>query len=210
MRSVVPRPTRARGRRRDGGDGRRGAWVVLAGLVVGVLGSGGLVWQGTNAAFTASTSNGANAWSSGTVALSDDDTSTALFSAGPVVPGDTGTRCIAVTYDGDIAASVRFYASSVSGSLGTYLGRVVEQGSGAGNVGGAGSCAGFSGTTIWNGTLDALATSASGFATGLGTCAPTGAGQTTVYRITWTVDPGAGDALQGTAASASFVWEAQS
>ena len=207
MGTVVPRLGKARNR---GGDTRRGAWVVLAGLVVGVLGSGTLVWQGTNAAFTASTSNGANAWSSGTVALSDDDTSAALFSAGPVVPGDTGTRCIAVTYGGDIAATVRFYATSAAGSLGQYLDLVVEQGAGAGNVGGAGSCAGFSGTSIWSGTLDALASTATDFATGLGTWAPTGAGQTTVYRITWTVAPSAGDALQGTAATASFVWEAQS
>ena len=204
---VVPRPWRARS---HGEDARRGAWVVLAGLVVGVLGSGTLVWQGTNAAFTASTGNGASSWSSGTVALSDDDSAAALFSAGPVVPGDTQTRCIAVTYGGDIAATVRLYATSVSGALGPYLGLVVEQGAGAGNVGGAGTCAGFSGTTIWSGTLSALAGTATDFSTGLGTWAPTGPGQTTVYRITWTVDLGAGDALQGTAATASFVWEAQS
>jgi hypothetical protein len=177
---------------------------------VGVLGSGTLVWQGTNAAFTASTGNGANAWSSGTVALSDDDSAAALFSAEPVVPGDQGTRCIAVTYGGDLAATVRFYATSVSGSLGQYLTLDVEQGQGAGNVGGAGTCAGFSGTSIWSGTLDVLASTASDFGTGLGSWTPSGAGQTTVYRITWTVDPAAGDALQGTAAAASFVWEAQS
>lgn len=186
------------------------ARIVLAGLVVGVLGSGTFVWQGTNAAFTASTSNGASSWSSGTVALSDDDASTALFTAGPVVPGETASRCIAVTYGGSVAAAVRFYATSVSGALGQYLDVVVEQGVGAGNVGSAADCTGFAGTTIWSGSLTTLGTTVHDFATGVGSFAPTGPAQVQVYRITWTVDPASGDALQGTAATATFVWEAQS
>lgn len=198
--------------RRDDRDRPRGgsARVILAGVVVGIIGSAGFIWQGTNAAFTASTQNGVNSWTSGTVVVADDDSGSALFSAGPVVPGDTGSRCIAVTYSGSVAATVHFYTSAVSGGLTPYLDVRVEEGAGAGNVGSAASCAGFSGTTVWSGRLDALGSTVTDFASGVGTFAPTGSGQTQVYRITWTVDPAAGDALQGTAATASFVWEAQS
>ena len=109
-----------------------------------------------------------------------------------------------------MAAAVRFYATSVSGTLGQYLDVLVEQGAGAGNAGSAADCTGFAGTTIWSGSLTALGTAAHDFASGVGSFAPTGPAQVQVYRITWTVDPGSGDALQGTAATATFVWEAQS
>ncbi|MFN0284045.1 MAG: hypothetical protein ACKVZ6_19025 [Kineosporiaceae bacterium] len=201
--------SRLAGSRLAGSRPRAGA-VVLAGLVVGILGSGAFVWQGTNSAFTASTGNGANSWSSGTVVVSDDDAGSALFSAGPVVPGDTGTRCIAVTYDGSVTATVRLFATSASGGLGPYLDLLVEQGSGAGNAGSASDCTGFSGTTIWSGTLASFGTTTTAFESGVGTFAPTGPGQVQVYRITWTLDPAAGDAIQGTAATVSFVWEARS
>jgi hypothetical protein len=199
------RSMREAGRRRA-----RSAGVVLAGLVVGVLGSAAFVWQGTNAAFTASTTNGADQWSSGTVVVSDDDSGTALFSTGPLVPGDNGTRCLAVTYSGSVAATVRLYPASASGGLAPYLALVVEEGAGAGNVGSAASCTGFSGTTVWSGTLAALASSATSFGSGVGAFAPSGSGQVQVYRISWTLDAATPDAAQGTSATASLVWEARS
>ena len=197
----------------DAGSGAPRARLVhpvVAGVVVGVLGSAVFVYQGTNAAFTDSTSNGANTWSSGSVVLSDDDSGTALFSTGPVVPGDTGSRCIAVTYTGTVAAGVRLYATSVSGGLAPYLDLDVEEGVGAGNVGSAADCTGFSGTSVWSGTLAAFGSSATSWATGVGAFAPTGAGQVQVYRLTWTFDATASDAVQGQSATGTFVWEAQS
>jgi hypothetical protein len=188
---------------------RRGG-LLLAGVLAGLLGSATLVWQGTNAAFTATTGNGANSWSSGTVVVSDDDSGSALFTTGPLVPGDTGARCIAVTYSGSIAANVRLYPSSASGALAPYLTLVVEQGSGAGNVGSASTCTGFAGTTVWSGTLAAFASSATSFGTGIGTFAPTGSGQVQVYRLTWTLDAATPDAAQGATATTSLVWQAQS
>ena len=183
---------------------------VVAGLAVGVLGSAVFVYQGTNAAFTDSTSNGANSWSSGSVVLSDDDSGAALFSTGPLVPGDTGSRCLAVTYSGTVAASVRLYATSVSGGLAPYLELDVEEGAGAGNVGSAADRTGFSGTSVWSGTLAAFGAAATSWATGVGSFAPTGAGQVQVYRLTWTLDATTPDAVQGQSATGTFVWEAQS
>jgi hypothetical protein len=197
----------------DAGPGvRRPRFVhpVVAGVVVGVLGSAVFVYQGTSAAFTDSTSNGANTWSSGSVALSDDDSGAALFSTGPLVPGDSGSRCIAVTYSGTVTAGVRLYATAVSGGLAPYLDLDVEEGAGVGNVGSAADCTGFSGTSVWSGTLASFGTAATSWASGVGSFAPTGAGQVQVYRLTWTLDATAPDAVQGQSAAGTFVWEAQS
>ena len=72
-----------------------------------VLASGGLVWQSSYSAFSATTSNPTNNWSAGTVALSDDDSNTAMFTASNLKPGATGTKCIAVTSTGSRASGPR-------------------------------------------------------------------------------------------------------
>jgi len=52
--------------------------------------------------------------------------------------------------------------------------------------------------------------SATSFATGLGTWAPTGtASETRVFQITYTLDPAAPNTVQGGTASIGFTWEAQ-
>jgi hypothetical protein len=50
----------------------RSAKMIAAAVVVGLMGSGALVWQASSAAFTASTENDSNTWSSGKVVLTDN------------------------------------------------------------------------------------------------------------------------------------------
>ena len=81
--------------------------TVPAALLVSAL----LVWQASNAAFSATTSNPGNSWTAGSVTLTDDDggtsptTGTAMFSAAGLVPGSTGSHCIAVTSTGTVPAT---------------------------------------------------------------------------------------------------------
>jgi hypothetical protein len=178
---------------------------VAAALVVGLLGSGGLVWQGTNAVFSATTTNAADTWDAGSVTLADDDSSGAMFTAAGLVPGATGSRCLTVTYSGTLAATVKLYAAAPTGTLAPYLDLVVREGSG----GGFGSCAGFSGTPIFSGPLAALAATSDSYASGLGTFAPSGAGSARVYEFTWTLDPATPDGRQGASTAATFTWESQ-
>ncbi len=147
---VVPRAEdeamrrpRTRGRTRKGG---RRATVALVPLAI--LASGAMVYQASNAAFTASTATPSNNWTAGTVALTDNDGNAALFSVSNVKPGvaNGGTRCINVSYTGSLAATVKLYASGYTsaagpagGVLGNFLRASVEEGSGATDA----ACTGF-------------------------------------------------------------------
>ncbi|WP_080127907.1 MULTISPECIES: hypothetical protein [unclassified Actinoplanes] len=150
---------------------------------------------------TSTTSSGGNSLSAGTVALSDDDSAGAMFSATGIKPGDNGQRCITVTYNGTVASLVKVYAATSISTLHPYLDMVIEQGNG----GSFANCGGFTGSAIYTGTLSALGTS---FAGGAGTWAPALSGSTQVYRISWTLLDNY--AAQSKAAILAFTWEAQS
>ncbi len=178
-------------------------WLRWAAVPTALVASSALVWQGSQAAFSGSTDNGANSFASGTVSLSDDDAAVAMFNVSNLKPLDTGTKCITVTYNGSLAAAVKLYAAN-TGGLGTYLDLTVEQGTG----GSSGSCAGFvAGSTLYNGTLAGLASSATNYGNGIAAFSPTGSGQNRTYRFTYTVQDN--NAAQGLSSSATFTWEAQ-
>ncbi len=202
MDGTPPRPRRPRGRSR----GRLRLVLAPVAALLGVVMSGTMVVQGTEAAFTGRTGNPGSGWTAGAVTISDDDNGTALFTATGLLPGATGSTCIRVTYSGGVAASVRLHAS-VTGSLAPHVDLVVEQGDGVGNTGGFGSCTGFSGLQVYSGTLSAFPTT---FAGGSGTFAPTASGQFAVYRFTYTLNAATPSAQQGTTASATFQWESRS
>ncbi len=170
-----------------------------------LIGSSLLVWDASNAAFSAQTSNGVNNWAAASVAIGDDDADVAMFNATGLKPNNTGTHCIKVTYNGDTSASVKLHGTT-AGTLGTYLSVTVEEGTGA-TFGAA--CTGFTpSATIYTGTLANFGTNHSSFATGVGSFAPTTAGETKSYRFTYVVQDNA--AAQGTTASATFTWESRS
>jgi len=188
---------------------RTGAVAVAAAVVAGLIGSGAFVWQGTNAAFTSTTSNGANNWTAGAVTIGDDDSNTALFNASGLVPGSNGSKCIKVTYTGNVTAAVKLYVASSAGTLAPYVDLVVEEGSGGGNTGDFTSCGSFSGTTIYTGTLANMASTRTNFGNGVGSFAPTAANQFKVYKFSYTLNASTPDAMQNATCSATFQWESQ-
>jgi len=190
--------------------GRLSTIGIVAAALAGVVLCSVMVLRTSAAMFSGSTGNPSDSWATGTVALSDDDAGTALFSSaadGLLTGGQVLTRCIVVRYDGSLTSgtSVKLYGTA-TGTLAPYLDLTVDQGSGGG---GAGSCSGFGLTSagIFTGTLADFGTNASSFGTGVGTWTPASAAATMTYRFTITVQTVTG--AQGKSAAGTFTWEAQ-
>jgi hypothetical protein len=187
---------------------RRARRMGLAVSGIGALAvTAGLVWQSAYAAFTETTPSFPLTWSTGTVAIADDDTGAVLFSATGLRPGATQTRCITVTSTGSAPSVVRLYGTgrTSSKSLSSYLTLVVSAGTG----GSSASCVGFVPTaTVYRGTLAGFPTS---YAAGLGSWTTAGntAGETTTYQITYGLAASAPVSAQGGTAAVAFTWEAQ-
>lgn len=172
--------------------------VVLAALMTSVQ----LATTASTALLLDTETLASNAFVSGTVTLSDDDIGAALFAVTDLKRGDSGSGCVEVSYDGNLAADVRLYHQAGSGALATYLELQIEQGSGA-------SCAAFTGSAIYDGTLAGFASSHADFANGLGSFAPTGSGQTALYRFSYEVPLDAPAGAANATADATFQWEAR-
>jgi len=189
------------------GVNRRTAFVATA-VVVGLIGSGALVWRSTSAAFTSQTSSGNNSWTSGSVGLSNDGSAGAVFNVAGLLPGDTGSRCIEVTYSGAVTTPVEFYVPTLTDAddLGASLDLVITPGTGAGA-----DCSSFvsGGAALYTGTLKALAAANHDYASGLTSWSPTGAGQKKVYEIAYTLSTGTPNNKQGKTATVTFQWETQ-
>lgn len=193
---------------------RRAAWIAaIAAVPVALLVSGLAVAGGSYSAFSATTSNPTNNWTTGSVILSDDDGSNsgpgvAMFTASNLKPGSTGTKCIAVTSTGTLASAVKLYATAAAtGTLGSYVQLSVEQGTG----GGYSSCTGFtSASTLYTGTVSGFASAYTGYSNGIATWSPTGSGsESRVFRFTYTIDSATPNTLQSATAGLGFTWEAQ-
>lgn len=135
-----------------------------------------------------------------TVALSDDDGGAALFEAARLAPGRTVSNCLSVAYHGaGEAGSVRVLARDVAGPLAAALTLRIDVGLG----GRFGDCAGFSGTTVYDGALSGLdnpTAAQPGAATGWSPRP----GERRTYRMTATVHDV--DTLQGTSVAATLTW----
>lgn len=204
-RTESPRHRRTRGRRR----GRGTAVGVGVAVVGGLVGSGVLVWNASYAAFSASTDNTGNKWTAGSVALTDNDAAAAMFNATGLKPGSTDSKCITVTYNGDLASGVKLYASNLvdADSLGENINLTIDEGTGSS---GFGDCTGFSSSSqIYSGDLAAFAAASTDYATGVGTWTPNTAAQTKVYKFTYTMDANTPNTVQGKSATCTFTWEAQ-
>src|SRR6478752_4420963 len=90
--------------------------VALAAAPVAILAAGALVWQSSSAAFTSSTRNAGNEWSTGQVSLTDDDLGMAGFNATNLIPGQTGERCLVVKSGANVAGEVRAYTQNLTSS----------------------------------------------------------------------------------------------
>ena len=193
--------------------GPRGTRLRAAGVMVGLLVSAALVWQSSQAAFTATTRNDANSWTAGTVVLTDNDSDNEMFNVTGLTPGTSTPVCVQVSYEGDLAARVKLYGDGMtqvagpdsSADLDTLLTMDIE----IGNVGS--TCAAFvldeliaDDATL--ATLDGL-----DWSTGLEPTPnwlPDGSGvEMRPYRFTYTLP--SNNAAQGDSAEINFVWEAQ-
>ncbi len=184
--------------------------AAAASIPIAMVASGAMVWHASYSAFSATTTNPTSNWAAGTVALSDDDSNTALFNASNLKPGSTGSKCIAVTSTGSLPSAVKLYGTSyaTTNALSTYLTVTVDEGTGGSFAGG---CTGFSSSAqIYNGTLAGFGTGKTNYATGVGNWAPTGtASETKVYKVTYTLSSSTPDTAQGGTAALGFTWEAQ-
>ena len=197
---------------------RRRRFVRAFAPAVGLLAAGLLVWQGSYAAFTATTSNNADPWSTGNLALTNNggngatysDPTTATFGGTALTPGSTKTQCLTVKSAGSLAGSLKMYMSSLTDStssptLGSQINLVVTAAPTTNDI--STGCTNFptTGTTpVYTGSLtDFPATySAAG-----GAVAVASGTQKIAYQVSWTVNSNATNALQGQTATAAFTWE---
>lgn len=194
---------------------RMSRWLKWATIPLALGVSAIVVSQSSYAAFSATTTNPTSNWTSGSVVLTDDDANTALFTATNLKPGSTGTKCIAVTSTGSLPSVVKLYGTTpaTTNAFSAQINLAVVQGTGGTST----DCTGFTalatGSSVFSGTLAAFGTASTNYATGApatGAWAPTGtASETRVYQFTYTVNPGATNAVQSSTASIGFTWEAQ-
>lgn len=191
--------------------------------VAGLLAAGLLVWQGSYAAFSATTTSPSNNWAAGTVSLLNSSNNyaqasgTATWSSATgLKPGSTDTKCITVKSGGSLAGVVKLYVQNVSqtNALGDNLLFTIKAattGITATNVSAA--CSGFPGasTTLTGAGGTALsALPAGGYSNGYSSWTTTGvAPEYAAYQISWTVNSAAPSTVQGGTAAADFAWEVQ-
>jgi hypothetical protein len=193
---------------------RRSVLILAVIALVGVL-AGAQTW----AAYDATTTNSANSFVSGTVALTDNDSGTALLSLTGATPGLSDTGCIKVSYAGSLAAGVRIYRATTAGTgLGTYLDLKVTRGSFPGTpafddcatfVADAPNYIGQGAGVIFNGTVATFPTSGAPLVD-LGAVATpeswTGS-ESHVYKLQVTLQNNA--LAEGKSDTETFTWQAQ-
>ncbi|MDR7083147.1 hypothetical protein J2X01_002440 [Arthrobacter ginsengisoli] len=190
--------------------------ATFAAAPLAVLIAGGMVWQGSQAAFTASTRNAGSSWSTGNVVLTDDDLGAAAFTVENIVPGQTSEKCIVVTSGSNVPGEVRAYTQNLISAKGLEN-RIyfdLEQGTG----GSFNNCDGFEPTanTVPEMTIAALSAANRDFATGGASWHTAGTpGETQSYRGIWRFDTTGlsqdeVNALQGARVGIDLVWELQS
>jgi hypothetical protein len=189
------------------------AATPLAALLVAAL----LIWQGSNAAFSAVTDNTGDAWATGNLALTNNGggttysgTTAALFNEGNLKPGDTGAKCITVQSSGTLDGILKLYRGTIGGTNGAALAAALDLTVDAAGVGAStnvpANCTGYPGGTsgaVFNGTLDTMPDT---YAAAAGT-AVVGGTQRVVYRIGWTVNAGADNSVQSSSTVADLTWE---
>ncbi len=189
----------------------------LAAAPVAILAAGALVWNASSAAFTASTRNAGNSWSTGQVTLTDDDKGAAGFTVTGLVPGQTGSKCLVVKSSSTVPGEVRSYVQNLSASaqgLQDHIMFKVEKGTG----GSFNDCTGFQADpgALPAASLTTLSQVNKDYATGGGSWTTSGTpGETKTYKGTWSFDTTGMtqqqiDALQGATVSMDMVWELQS
>ncbi len=221
---VVAPPTPREQARRSRGAHRRPvaappASVIVRRLLATIL-VVGLFGTGTYGSFRATSPNTGNRIESGTVAITANDSGSALFNLTGMRPGDSTSRCLIVTYTGTLQSEVRLYGTTSGTGLDPYLDLKVTRGTYSPSTPAYGSCTNFvadaadylaqGAGVIYNGTLEGYADNYSS-----GTVDPlSGAkeswytNESHVFRFEITVQD-APPAAQGLNATQTFTWEAR-
>jgi hypothetical protein len=173
----------------------------------------------TRAAFSATTVSAGDSFASGTVALADNDSGTAMLSLSAAVPGNSDSGCITVSYTGNLASAVRLYGTTTGTGLDAYLDLKVTRGGFSGAPPAFDSCATFTADAtdyigsgsgvIYDGTLQGFPDDYAA-----GRVDPLAAGPETwttseahVYKLQITLQ--ANPSAQGKDATQTFTWEAR-
>jgi len=200
---------------------RRRSWVRVIAPAVGLLAAGLLVWQGSYAAFSATTQDNSNVWSSATLSLVNNGgtaayaaTTTATFGGANLKPGATGTTCLTVKSIGTSAGTLAMYESSLvdsAPSVGAQIKLTVTQGVAGADV--LANCAGFPAVFTTVVANQPLSTFPATFATAVGTTAIASGTVLEAYKVVWTfVSTGSNvtdNTLQNKTVTAGFTWEVQ-
>lgn len=190
--------------------------VLASVLVVGSLGT--VTSLGVFGAFSATTQNAGNEISTGTVAFSDNDAGSALYTVTNAKPGTTVVKCIKTTYTGTLPAAVRLHTTTTAGALAQYVDLKITQGTQS--TSSFPDCAGFSPSSgasagvLFDGTLAAFEARpkgyTNGFATAPGVQTVWNPGDSVVYKVEATLQTTTPESGQGsTTGSHDFVWEAR-
>jgi hypothetical protein len=202
---------------------RRRRVVRATAPAAGLLAAGLLVWQGSYAAFSATTTDNNNAWSTGNLVLTNNGgtgtyagATTATFGGTNLKPGSSNTTCLTVKSTGNSAGSLAMYANSVvdsTPSLGAQIQLTVTAATVTSDV--LANCTGFptTGTTAvaTNVPLTTFPTTFAGATTQVAVAATNPI--LVAYKVVWTfastgTTPG-DSALMGKTVTAGFTWELQ-
>jgi hypothetical protein len=188
------------------------ARLALSVVLLTVLWS--VAGPGTWAALSGTTDNTGNTFSAGTVTMTDNDSSAAMFTFTNQKPGVTDNACIKVNYTGSVSASqVKLYGA-VTGTMAPYLQLTVTRGTDAtpafDNCGAftpdATNYNGLGAGVLFSGTLSSFpAAYAAGLSDPLTPWTNTSSAS---YRFT--VEVIDTNAVQGLTSGATFTWEARS
>jgi hypothetical protein len=200
---------------------RRRRVVRATAPAAGLLAAGLLVWQGSYAAFSATTVDTNNAWTSGSLVLQNNGgtatyaaATSATFGGTNLKPGSTGTTCLTVKSTGNSAGNLAMYESAIadsSPSLGAQIQLTITAGVPATDV--QANCTGFPTTGLTTvATNQPLSTFAGTYATGVPIAVAAG-NVLEAYKVVWTfatTGTNAGDSLlMGKTVTAGFTWELQ-
>ena len=205
---------------------RRRRFVRAFAPAVGLLAAGLLVWQGSYAAFNATTNNTGNTWGTATLKLQNNGgsagtygaTTTAAFGGSNLKPAASASECLTVDSATSTAGgNVAMWASNVSDNV-TPAGNLLKQISVTvtaikTTTDIKQNCTGYS--ALGTPTTVLAATTLNALPANFAAATPfaINAGDKVAYQLTWTFNSTgttAGDnLLQGKSASADFTWELQ-
>jgi hypothetical protein len=159
-------------------------------------------------AFSSTQESSTSTFAAGTVTLTSNGSGSVLFNLPNMKPGESSSRCVQVTYNGTLNATVQM-AGKETGELGQYLSASVVRGSFPGAAPENNACSGFAadaeGAGLWSGQLNTFPTSASPITDST----VWSKGSVHVYEITVTLPSNTPEAAEGEEAKAAFSWQAQ-